>query len=80
MPCQNLLRGLSDYLDGETQSALCQSLREHLADCPTCRIVVDNLRQTITLYKAGVESPLPSDVHQTLRSALLDRWAAKYSK
>ena len=53
MNCKDLLPALNDYVDGATQSALCRALREHLSGCQGCRLVIDNLRQTITLYKAG---------------------------
>ena len=78
MTCHELLRGLNDYVDGETQSALCQAIRTHLADCRPCRVVIDNLRQTITVYRAGQPTPLPAGLHATLRSILEQRWAASF--
>ena len=80
MKCQDLLGALNEHIDGETQSALCQSLREHLAGCPACRIVVDNVRQTITVYRAGAEVPLPEGLHEQLRSILRERWNASSSR
>ena len=53
MKCEELLSALNEYLDGETQSALCEALQEHLADCHSCRLVIDNIRQTIALYRSG---------------------------
>jgi hypothetical protein len=74
MKCEELLGGLNDYLDGETRSALCQALQQHLADCDACRIVVDNLCGTITLYRVGQEVELPVGFHQRLCNALRQRW------
>ncbi len=48
--CHDLLDGLSDYLDGEAPAALCTEIERHLAECNKCRIVVDTLRKTVTLY------------------------------
>lgn len=76
MKCQELLGALNEYVDGETQSALCRALQEHLAGCNPCRIVVDNIRQTITLYRAGQAVPLPAGVHEKIHSILQERWAA----
>jgi predicted anti-sigma-YlaC factor YlaD len=74
MRCEELLEGLNDYVDGETQSALCQALQEHLADCNPCRIVVDNIRQTIMLYRAGRQVEFPAGLHQRLCDVLRWRW------
>jgi predicted anti-sigma-YlaC factor YlaD len=76
--CQKLLGALNDYVDGDTRSALCRALQEHLADCGTCRVVVDNIRQTITLYRAGERMPLPTELHETIRSILQERWIARH--
>jgi len=77
MKCQELLSALNEYLDGETRSALCQALQEHLANCGSCRVVIDNIRQTITLYRAGEAMPLPTGLHEKIRSIMQERWAAK---
>jgi predicted anti-sigma-YlaC factor YlaD len=76
--CQHLLGALNDYLDGDTRSALCQTLQEHLADCGSCRVVIDNIRQTITLYRSGERMPLPTGLHETIRSIMQARWAATH--
>jgi predicted anti-sigma-YlaC factor YlaD len=73
--CTELLGALNDYVDGQTQSALCRALREHLLDCKGCRIVVDNIRQTITLYRAGDAAPLPAGLHHRLSAIMRQRWA-----
>jgi predicted anti-sigma-YlaC factor YlaD len=78
MKCEELLPALNEYVDGETQTALCQALREHLIDCNPCRLVIDNVRQTITLYKAGEIISLPPELHERLRQVLRQRWAAKF--
>jgi predicted anti-sigma-YlaC factor YlaD len=77
MKCQELLSALNEYMDGETQSALCQALQEHLAHCSSCRVVIDNVRQTITLYRASEAMPLPTGLHEKIRSIMQERWAAK---
>jgi predicted anti-sigma-YlaC factor YlaD len=79
MKCQELLAALNDYVDGETQSALCQALQEHLADCNPCRVVIDNIRQTITLYRVGEMMLLPAGLHENLCSIMQKRWATRFS-
>jgi len=78
MKCDELLSAINEYLDGETQSALCEILQEHLADCHSCRLVIDNIRQTITLYRAGEEMSLPPGLHERLCAIMRERWAAKF--
>jgi predicted anti-sigma-YlaC factor YlaD len=77
MKCEELLGALNDYVDGETQSALCQALQEHLADCNPCRIVIDNIRQTITLYRAGQCADLPAGLHGRLCTVLQQQWLSR---
>ncbi len=44
MSCEEILRALNDYVDGETLSAICREFATHLAGCNRARIVVDNIR------------------------------------
>ena len=48
--CRELLRSLSDYVDGELDESLCQEIEKHMAECDRCQIVIDTLRKTIELY------------------------------
>ena len=78
MKCDEVLGAINEYLDGETRSALCEALQEHLADCHSCRLVIDNIRQTITLYRSGESVSLPSGLHDRLCAIMRERWAAKF--
>ena len=65
--CKVLLGSLSEYIDGELRADLCALIEEHVKDCENCRIVVDTLRKTITLYHATTASPeVPEDVRERL--------------
>jgi anti-sigma factor RsiW len=68
--CRGLLDQLSDYIDGELDEALCADLESHLADCSNCRVMVDTVRKTITLYHDQTPAELPSDVEDRLYSVL----------
>jgi anti-sigma factor RsiW len=78
MKCEELLAALNDYVDGDIDPAICESLQAHLDGCNPCQIVVDNIRQTITLYKSGEPVALPPEVHQRLCNALRQCWAARF--
>jgi predicted anti-sigma-YlaC factor YlaD len=68
--CRDLLDGLSDYLEGEAHSELCAEIARHLAGCSKCRIVVDTLRKTVTLYHQLPQPPMPAQVRERLYKRL----------
>ena len=80
MDCDDLLKQLNEYVDGNLQPGVCDEFRLHLKDCNPCQIVVDNIRQTIKLYKNGQEMPLPEACRAKLHALLKDRFDRKYVK
>lgn len=74
MNCNELLAALNEYVDGTSEAGVCDELRQHLADCSTCQVVVDNIRQTITLYREGAQIELPAPCRDRLHAALRRRW------
>ena len=39
--CRELLKDLSDYVDGDLDETLCLEIEQHMAECDNCRVVVD---------------------------------------
>ena len=78
MNCDELLAALNEYVDGTVDPAVCDGFQEHLAGCNPCQVVIDNIRQTIQLYKAGEPYPMPAEFHQQLRQVLRAKWKAKF--
>ena len=74
MNCDDLLKALSEYVDGAVDPTLCRGFEQHLAGCNPCQVVVDNIRKTISLYKAGAPYPMPQEFHRRMREALRARW------
>jgi anti-sigma factor (TIGR02949 family) len=65
--CRQLLDSLSDYIDGDLQQELCDEIENHMKDCDNCRIVVDTIEKTISLYQTTSEpAAVPDDVRQRL--------------
>ncbi len=65
--CHQLLNSLSDYIDGDLQQELCDEIELHMKDCENCRIVVDTLNKTVSLYQSSSEpAVVPDDVRQRL--------------
>lgn len=74
MKCDELLAMLNEYVDGTLAPGVCEDLQRHLVGCNPCQVVVDNIRQTITLYKAGQPYELPLEFRNRLHAALRERW------
>ncbi len=68
--CGELLGRLSDYIDGELEATLCAELESHLAGCADCRLIIDTMRKTITLYRSQTPVELPSAVADRLYGVL----------
>lgn len=74
MKCEELLSLLTEYVDGTVDPSICAEFEKHMAGCNPCQVVVDNIRQTITLYKQGVPYELPSSFRERLHAAVRQRW------
>jgi anti-sigma factor (TIGR02949 family) len=68
--CHELLGALSEYIDGALEQKLCADIERHLQGCENCRVVVDSLRKTVSLYQSITPSP---DVPNAVRERLYQR-------
>ena len=80
MKCEELLKALSDYVDGDIAPNICAEFEKHLSGCDPCQVVVDNIRKTVSLYQGDREYPLPEEFHQRLCDCLRARWQEKFGK
>ncbi len=80
MTCEELLKALNDHVDGAELTEICEEFAQHLAGCNPCQVVVDNIRQTIGLYRAGRAYALPAAFHDRLQNSLKAKWYEKFSK
>jgi hypothetical protein len=74
MKCEELLAFLNEYVDGTVDPAVCEEFDKHMAGCDPCKVVVDNIRKTITLYRAGKPCGLPVEFGQRLQASIRQRW------
>ena len=79
MQCEELLKALSDYVDGDVAPAICEEFEKHLAGCDPCQVVIDNIRQTISLYQNDEPYPLPPEFQDKLHDCLRQRWQEKFA-
>ncbi|MEW6405933.1 MAG: zf-HC2 domain-containing protein [Chloroflexota bacterium] len=69
--CRELLGTISTYVDGSLQEDLCQELERHLAECENCRVVVDTMKKTISLYQTTAGGDVvPTGVRERLLKRL----------
>ncbi len=78
MNCDDLLRQMNEFVDGNLQPGVCDELREHLKGCDPCRVVVDNIRNTVTIYKNGLPLELSAECRHRLHSLVRDRWRERF--
>ncbi|MFV9503500.1 MAG: anti-sigma factor family protein [Oscillochloridaceae bacterium umkhey_bin13] len=66
--CRELVAQLNALIDGELADDLCAELREHLADCPECRVVFDTIGQTVQIlhHLDDAPPPLPAELETRL--------------
>ncbi len=70
MKCVELLWALNESVDGTGGTAICEECQTHMAGCNPCRVVVDNVRQTMPLYQAEEPLRLPVRFRYRLHTAL----------
>lgn len=70
MVCEEVIRRLSSYIDGDLEPSLRQALELHLQHCEDCGIVVHTTRKTIELYCNREPVALPADVQQEIEQTL----------
>jgi len=69
--CQEILKDLNDYIDGDLDSDLCNVLESHLESCSDCQIVLKTLEKTIEICQQDCESIiLPAEMRQRLFNRL----------
>lgn len=76
MKCEDLMRFLNDYVDGDIDASICKDFEEHMDGCNPCRVVVDNIRKSIKIYKDQEVFELPVEFRAKLHATLRDKWSA----
>ena len=70
MDCQEILEGLSEYIDEELAEKTCREIESHLKGCYNCRVVVNTLRRTVTMYREVPIPEMPGDVRTRLHKVI----------
>lgn len=70
MDCRDVLEQVSDYLDAEAARELVERIEEHFAQCSHCRVYVDTVKKTISLYRSETPLDCPEQVRLRLHAVL----------
>lgn len=68
--CEDVLRELSNYIDGEVSAALRQQIEEHIRHCHDCKVLVSTTRTTLSLIANNRVLELPPWVSERLMAHL----------
>ena len=66
---QELLK--TDYLDGEVSQKQEQEIKEHLARCPKCRQLEEELQSQRRLFQKAKQQKVPERVWHNIRDAII---------
>ncbi len=70
MKCKDVIREVSEYLDGNLGTSVKSELEVHLAKCHDCRLIIDTTRKTIDIFCNSEPVALPQAVRDRLHEAL----------
>ena len=77
MNCKSVILEISNYLDGELDSAVRLELEKHLELCGECKMVVDQTKLTVDIFYDSKPVELPADVQSRLHEALRRKFSEK---
>lgn len=70
LTCQEVLDQLWEYLDAPSRADLTAQINDHIGGCTHCRVEVDSLRQTISLYQCENDVGTPIQLSERVKAAL----------
>lgn len=68
--CREIFARLSEYIDDDLPTDLCERIESHMDGCPPCRDFLKSLENTVRLIETTEAPAMPEDV----RRAVLKAW------
>jgi len=58
-----LFKQICAYLDCDLDFEPCRQIKDHLTECPGCKVYIDKIKKTVNLYKIADNcDDIPEDV------------------
>jgi len=73
MTCTDFLAKLTDYFDGRVPPDLMVEVKEHIAQCKHCEVVLDSTAKTINIYRDHELYDFPPELRNRLHTAIMAR-------
>ncbi|MCX7918998.1 MAG: zf-HC2 domain-containing protein [bacterium] len=70
MLCKTIFNKLSEYIDRELDSSICDKIDKHIAECKPCQAFINTFRKTVNLLRARQTDQIPPDTHARLHQQL----------
>ena len=70
LDCRSVIAELGNYLDEDCAADLRRHLEAHFEKCPSCRVLVDSTRKTISLVTDSGSFELPMDLSSKIRAKI----------
>lgn len=67
--CKEIFARLSEYIDGELPTDLCDRIDGHMGDCPPCQAFLRSLKNTVRRVEDLGSAKMPDDALRSLRQA-----------
>ncbi|NOZ14235.1 MAG: hypothetical protein GXO69_11455 [Acidobacteria bacterium] len=77
MECQEILKILSDYVDGELSENRCAEIRKHMEECSRCRKFAETFRESLELARKLERKQAPQSVCESVLRAFREARAGK---
>jgi anti-sigma factor RsiW len=68
--CQEVIREISNYLDGDLDASMKREIELHLKDCSECSVMVNQTKLTVDIFCDSELVELPAAVRERLHQAL----------
>jgi len=68
--CKGVIHELSNFIDGELDTAVKHEIEHHLEHCEDCTMIVDQTKKTVEIYCDSEPVELPRDIKSRLHDAL----------
>ena len=74
MNCKDIIEKISEYIDEELDTCMCEEIKEHIDNCPSCDSFFKSFTNNIELCKYLLKVDVPEDTRTRLRERLKEEY------